>query len=297
MGGGEGGHFQDAPGRLGADDFATVEQEFVLQGAGRVAQPLDAQTTEHAVEDHGEEVVDERGVPFFEELAFEIAVVGDEFLAAHLRDRQRRGGERGVEADLEAGDLFRQAGELADEADAGADEGEGVGEAAAGVFRDDFLDDFIRQRLADAHHLLHESTVELEAGEQGEDAIPANQIVINPAADEPEHLRKDVFGALDAVGRHGHELAEFAVGGFVDPAGEGECERRGDAAVAFGDVAVIPDAEGVGGIGREAERGDGAGLEQPEFSGCVDGPLDVLRPAAGGFALAGEGGNGDGVGD
>ena len=89
MGGGEGGHFQDAPGRFGADDVAAVEQQFVLQGAGRVAQPLDAQTTEHAVEDHGEEIVDERGIPFFEELAFEIAVVGDEFLAAHLWNRQR----------------------------------------------------------------------------------------------------------------------------------------------------------------------------------------------------------------
>lgn len=194
-----------------------------MQGAGRVAEPLDAQTTEHAVEDHGEEVVDERGVPFFEELAFEIAVVGDEFLAAHLWNRQGRGGERSVEADLEAGDLFRQAGELADEADAGSDEGECVGETAAGVFRDDFLDDFIGQRLADAHHLFHEATVELEAGEQGEDAIPAHEIVINPAMNEPEHLREDVFGALDAVGRHGHELAEFAVGGLVNPAGEGKC--------------------------------------------------------------------------
>src|SRR5437763_10017308 len=89
---------------------------------------------------------------------------------------------------------------------------------------------------------------------------------------------EDVVVARDHRRRHPHDPAELPVDLLVRPAGEGEGERRGDAAVAFDDVAVVPEDRRAVGIGQGGERRDRARLEEVERA-ALDRPLDVLRPA------------------
>jgi hypothetical protein len=175
--------------------------------------------------------------------------------------RHGRCRKRLVEPDLETCDQPPKSDVLTDQSDAGADERHGIRAAADLVFRDDVLHDFFRHRFAHAHHLFHESAVELETGKQRDQSIPTQQIVIHPSADQSEHLREDIFGARDAFLRHRHEFAELAIDRLIDPPGEGKRQRRGHSAITLGDVAIVPDAQRVVGIGREPERGDGAALQ------------------------------------
>mgnify|MGYP007123545690 CR=1 FL=1 len=116
MGAGEFGHFLDEARGAGGDDIAGVAEV----GIGIVAF-----FGEDAVEDHGKEVIDEGCVPTVEELFFEIAVMGDEFVGAELGERYFQF-EGGVETGLEVGDLLGKAKVGTDEAEGGFEEGEGV---------------------------------------------------------------------------------------------------------------------------------------------------------------------------
>ena len=77
--------------------------------------------------------------------------------------------------------------------------------------------------------------------------------------------------------RHAQDAAKLAVDLLVGPPGERERQRRGDAVVALGDVAVVPDIDHAVGVGRARQRSDRPRLEQIE-SALFDGPFDVLRP-------------------
>ena len=75
MGAGEVCHFFDEAWGAGGDDVA---------GVAEVGVWVIGFFTKDAVEDHGEEVVDEGSIPAVEELFFEVAEVVDEFAGAEL---------------------------------------------------------------------------------------------------------------------------------------------------------------------------------------------------------------------
>src|SRR5262245_151437 len=96
-------HFDDAIGRLGAHDTAFAGDQVVLQGAIAVLTPSLSEASENPIEDHREEVVDERRVPFLEQLALEQAVVRGNLVGARLI-QPCAGLQRAVEAFAEASD-------------------------------------------------------------------------------------------------------------------------------------------------------------------------------------------------
>ena len=142
----------------------------------------------------------------------------------------------------------------------------------------DAVGDLLRQRLLHAHHLLHEGAVEREAGQQREHAIPVEQVVVDPAAHQPEHVPERVVLCRDRGPGDSHQAAELPVDVLVDLAGEGERQRRGHAAVALDDVAVVPDDRRGVGIGQAGQRRDRPRLQQHEPV-PFERPLDVLRRA------------------
>src|SRR2546426_893019 len=117
----------------------------------------------------------------------------------------------------------------------------------------------VLELLAHAHHALHERAVEGEAGEERERPVPVEEVVVDAAPDQAEHVGEHLAVLLDELVAHAHEAAELAVDVLVGTARESEGERRGDAAVALGDVAVVPEAalrgRAPGGLAREARAG------------------------------------------
>ena len=138
------------------------------------------------------------------------------------------------------------------------------------------MDDFVGEGMLEAHHLFHEGAVNGEAGEEGEDAIPADEVVVNAALNLAEHLGEDCVAPSDFPFGDVEEFAEFAIDVFVDAGDEGVGEWTGDAAVGFGDVAIVPYGEFVVRVREFGEGGDGAALEEPELLVLVEGPFDVL---------------------
>ncbi len=78
-------HALDAYGRLGAHDRAAAAHEVVLERAALIAYPRYGQPTQHAVEDHREEVVHERRVPSSQQLALEVTIVRNQLVSAEER--------------------------------------------------------------------------------------------------------------------------------------------------------------------------------------------------------------------
>src|ERR1700677_2733085 len=109
-------------------------------------------------------------------------------------------------------------------------------------------DDFVRQRLAHAHHLLHEAAVDRETGQHGEYSIPAQEVVIDTATHESEHARKHSIVCRNHAFWHAHDPAEFAVHTFVNATRERIRKRSGNATVAFRDIAVVPQIQRAIGI-------------------------------------------------
>ncbi|OYV04262.1 MAG: hypothetical protein CFE26_17835, partial [Verrucomicrobiales bacterium VVV1] len=91
-----------------------------MKAAGFIARPFDGQGSQQAIVDHGEEIIHQRGVPFPQELAFEIAIVIDQLLSAHAGQWQRRRGERLIETLLEGVDLTLQAELPTNQSESGA---------------------------------------------------------------------------------------------------------------------------------------------------------------------------------
>ena len=279
--------------RFGAHHAAFAADEIVLERAFGVVAPACRQLPEHAVEDHREEVVDERRVPPRQQLAPQIAIRAREFVGTLIAQRDRRRRERLVQTHGETRDLARQPQVVQEEADQRARERECVEELAALRGRRDGDLDRFRQALAHAHHLLHELPVHGEAGEQREHAVPVQQVVIQPAANQAEHVPERVVFFGDHAIRHAHQAAELTVDALIDLRCERKRQRRRDAAVAFDDVAVVPDGEFGVGIGGVRERRDRTRLQEIERARLRHGPFDVLRPAEMTAGVARERGHGD----
>src|SRR5262245_22365137 len=94
-------HFEDAIGRLSADDTAFAGDQVVLQCAVAIPTPSLREASKNPVEDHGEEVVDERRVPFLEQLTLEQAIVPGNLVGARFTQPYPRL-QRAVEAFAEA---------------------------------------------------------------------------------------------------------------------------------------------------------------------------------------------------
>ena len=135
----------------------------------------------------------------------------------------------------------------------------------------------VRERLLDTHHLLEKPAVHPVGWQQRQDAIPVQQVVIQPAAYQPQHVQKRVVVPGNHAPRHAHHPAELAIDRRIDLTRKRKRERRGDTAVTFDDVAVVPnDGRRVLVLVR-AQRGNRPRLKEHEP--VADRPLDVLRTA------------------
>ena len=101
---GQRGQRNHAARRFGADDAALLADEII--GQPLIAAPFRAELAQHAVPDHGEEIIHQRRIPARQQPALEIAIVRRQFIRAHLRERLL--GERGIEPDIERTNLPRQ---------------------------------------------------------------------------------------------------------------------------------------------------------------------------------------------
>src|SRR5437667_9116195 len=134
----------------------------------------------------------------------------------------------------------------------------------------------IRQGLFHAHHLLHEATVHRESWQQGENAIPVQKVVVNAPADQAEHMSEDlIVGCYLAFGNFQHST-KLAVNSLIGGEGKRESEWSGNAAVAFRDVAVVPDIAGAIRVRKLVQRANRAGLKHIKIS-ALNCPFDVLR--------------------
>src|SRR4029434_2080620 len=82
-----------------------------------------------------------------------------------------------------------------------------------------------------------------EAREQGKDAIPAEQVVINAPANQTQHLPERFVVGSDGGLRYSHDPTELSVHFLIRAACKGEGQRGGHAAVALRNVAVVPNVE------------------------------------------------------
>ncbi len=220
-----------------------------------------------------------------EQLAVQFVVVGDEVAGAAVAEVGTFVAEGVAETHIEGLDAAVEAGVGREQTGHGARKIEAVGHALAPRAALQRGDDLVGQAFLHAHHLLHEGAVGAKPGQKGEEPIPAIQVVVDATVDEADHAAEDgVIGLYGGLG-HAHNAAELLVDFRVGAAGEGVGQRRGHAAVAFDDVAVVPqNAHGVG-IGDVRQGGDWTGLEQVEIAlrRGVDGPFDILRSAEVGF--------------
>ena len=149
---------------------------------------------------------------------------------------------------------------------------------ALGTRRPRRLDGVRLGRLPHPHHLLHEPPVERVPGKQRDQAVPVQQVVVDPSADQADHAHEHRPVVRDDPGRHPHRPAELAVDPFVGAARKAEGQRGGGAAVALDDVAVVPDLALVPLAPGPVQGGDGPGLQDVQPA-AAKGPLDVLGPA------------------
>ena len=98
-----------------------------------------------------------------------------------------------------------------------------------------------RECLLDTHHLLEKPAVHPVGWQQRQDAIPVQQVVIQAAAYQPQHVQKRVVVPGDHAPRYAHHPAELAIDRRIDLTRKRKREWRGDTAVTFDDVAVVPD--------------------------------------------------------
>ncbi len=192
-------------------------------------------------------------------------------------ERRRRRRQRAIEPFVEGVDPAIERQVIRDEPAGRADRIQRVERAASTDLARDPAGQGVRQRLLHSHHLFHEPPVHLVAGQHGEHAIPAQKVVEQPAANQAEHVLEGRLLSGDHPLGNAHHPAELPIHVLVDLPRERKRQRRRDAAVAFDDVAVVPDGEAGVGVRHRAHRRDRARLQQEEPIG--DRPLDVLRPA------------------
>ena len=99
------------------------------------------------------------------------------------------------------------------------------------------------ERFGDAHHTLHELRVDPIAGEECQQAIPVQEVVVDPSTDQSEH-REDPFVGADRLLGNTENPRELLINLGVDRVDEGERQRCRHAGVALDDVRVVPDVAG-----------------------------------------------------
>jgi hypothetical protein len=115
-----------------------------------------------------------------------------------------------------------------------------------------------------------------EAGQLLEDPVPRHDIDVGAAFDQRDQVGIDVGIARQHRLARAHAPRVLAEDPLVPGAREREGQRQDQPGVALDDVGVVEDA-----LAAAPEGGDGARLQQEETSALVEGPLDVLRGAAG----------------
>ena len=271
-------HLTHPPGRLGADHAPLARQQVILQGFQGVVAPGGGQFAQQTIEDHGKEIIYQRRIPAGEQLRLQHAVMGGQFVGTLPIQRRIGRRQRCVETLIETGDARFQAAQVMYQTDQATEQVHTVPPGRHPISSNSPGEDLVRYPLLDPHHLLHEAPVGGEARQQRQQAVPVEQVVVDPAPHHPQHAGKDPFIGRNRSGRHRHDAAELAIDLFVDMAGKGEGQRRGDTTVTFGDVAVVPDIEAAIRIRESRQRCDGPGLQQIERA-VLDAPLDILRPA------------------
>src|SRR5687768_12560633 len=68
-----------------------------------------------------------------------------------------------------------------------------------------------RKRLLHSHHRLHEPLVPGCTGKEAQELVPAEEIVVDAAANEPEHVPEHRLVRVDDVVRNAHEATELQV--------------------------------------------------------------------------------------
>ncbi|MNX09438.1 hypothetical protein D3C86_391690 [compost metagenome] len=242
-----------------------------MQRARFVAAPGDAELLEDAVEDHGRDVGEDGGLPAPEEALFEVVVADLDLVGAHGLPV---GGlvlpVGAVEVALEIG---HRAVDLAVVVEHPEDDRQELGQLTVVL---GFLD--VLALLLDAHHLLHEALVVVEAGQQGGHLVPVAEVVEDAAADEAQEVAEGLFVLADRVVGDAERAADLVVDDVVGLGREREGQGRGHARVGLGDVGVVP-GDFAADLGlRDLQVGDGAGLQDVELA-TAEGPLDVLGAA------------------
>ena len=170
--------------------------------------------------EHGEEVVHHRRVPAGEELAFQGAVGGGEFVGALLGEGRGGLGQGRAEPGAEGADGAGQTAPGAQQTEHGGAEVTEVGEPRAEAGGGDARQQLGRHLLLHAHHLLHEAAVPGEAGQQRDGAIPVHQAVVDATLHEAEHAAEEVGVFLQLFLRHAEQAAELPIHLLVDVSGE-----------------------------------------------------------------------------
>ena len=134
-----------------------------------------------------------------------------------------------------------------------------------------------RRGLSEPHHRLHEPAAVVEAGEEVDEPVPVEEVVVDPPADEPEHVREGRPALLDDLLRDPHHVGEAVVDDLIRVPYDTEGQGRGDARVALDDVRVVPDEPVARGRSVFLESRHGSGLEDKKLVLSVERELDVLR--------------------
>ena len=132
------------------------------------------------VQDHRKEIVDQRCFPMLEQIALEPGTPR----------RARRADASGATGSASAASIVRwkrttsssQQHVPVEQRRDGARGRDGAGA------RSELARALAREPLAHAHHLLHEGPVEAKAGNDREQPVPHEQVVVHPALDQTQHL-------------------------------------------------------------------------------------------------------------
>ena len=150
----------------------------------------------------------------------QIAVMRDELVGTAVGERRLGGLQRVSETGRKRADAPLEREVTRDQPEGGPALVEHVRERATPPGARHLRAERVGQRLADAHHLLHEAPVRAVAGEQRQHAVPVQQVVVHPAPHESEHVAKGVVLLGNHPLGHAHQPAELAIDVLVDLGGK-----------------------------------------------------------------------------
>src|SRR5689334_23970843 len=97
--------------------------------------------------------------------------------------------------------------------------------------------------LPDSHHLLHEAPIEAIAGQHRQDPIPIQKVVVNASLNETQHAVKHTGIPGDRWWPNPEQSAELAIHLLITMPRKRESHGSGYSAIAFNNVAVVPNAD------------------------------------------------------